>query len=154
MILRRATPDDAPSISALIASVAHHCTIDPSGAGAEKFFASVAPAAIAGYIADPRYHYLVAVEGAALAGAAALRDGAHLYHLFVAKAFQGRGLSRALWLAVRAAAPHGTLAFTVNSSLYAVPVYERFGFEATAAKVELDGVAFVPMRWSPRGEAN
>jgi amino-acid N-acetyltransferase len=35
--------------------------------------------------------------------------------------------------------------FTVNASLYAVPVYERFGFEATGAVEHMHGVSFLPM---------
>ena len=154
MILQQATTADAPAIRALIASVSHHCTIDPSGKGAERFFATVAPTAIAGYIADPRYCYLVAIDGDALAGVAALRDGRHVYHLFIAPAFQRRGLSRMLWLAMRDRAEPGTPSFTVNSSLYAVSVYERFGFVATGPKVEMDGVAFVPMQLAANAPAD
>jgi hypothetical protein len=35
--------------------------------------------------------------------------------------------------------------FTVNSTPYAMPVYERFGFKATGPRVETRGIAFVPM---------
>lgn len=35
--------------------------------------------------------------------------------------------------------------FTVNSTPYAQPVYERFGFVATGPRVETKGIAFVPM---------
>jgi predicted GNAT family N-acyltransferase len=46
--------------------------------------------------------------------------------------------------------------FTVNSSLYARPLYERFGFVATSAPVVKDGIAFVPMEltgFSPESQA-
>lgn len=37
--------------------------------------------------------------------------------------------------------------FTVNSSLNAVEVYERFGFRAVGSIVEVHGVSFLPMRF-------
>ena len=57
-------------------------------------------------------------------------------------------MARRLWQAVRDASIAGgnTTGFTVNASLYALPLYERLGFVATGPKVEMDGIAFVPMR--------
>jgi GNAT superfamily N-acetyltransferase len=91
--------------------------------------------------------YYKATQGENLAGVVALRDNAHLYHLFVAPAFQGQGLSRMLWEHARgdALSRGNTGAFTVNATPYAVPVYERFGFQATGPRVETKGIAFVPM---------
>ena len=34
----------------------------------------------------------------------------------------------------------------VRSSVYAVPVYERFGFTACGKRVHVPGVSYVPMR--------
>jgi hypothetical protein len=39
------------------------------------------------------------------------------------------------------------LPITVNSSLYAVAVYQRWGFVATATPQTMNGVIFVPMQW-------
>ncbi len=39
------------------------------------------------------------------------------------------------------------LPITVNSSLYAVTVYQRWGFVATASPQTINGVIFVPMQW-------
>jgi GNAT superfamily N-acetyltransferase len=77
----------------------------------------------------------------------AVRDTTHLYHLFVRQEFQGRGLSRELWQHAKEAAiaAGNRCGFTVNSSPYAVPVYERFGFKATGPRIETHGIAFVPM---------
>lgn len=148
MQIRRATPADAAAISALILSVSRFFTVHPDGEGAEEFLAKVSPEAIGGYLASPRYAYRVAEEEGALAGVVAIRDNAHLYHLFVAPAFHGRGLSRRLWDAAREAALRAGNPgeFTVNSSLYAVPVYQRFGFRPTGPRVEELGIAFLPMK--------
>lgn len=123
-------------------------TVDPDGAGAEEFFASVSAESERSYILAERYAFLVAEEDGRLAGFVAVRDRAHLYHLFVAPGYQRRGLARELWRRARAAAeadgPVGE--FTVNSSLAAVPVYERFGFERTSGPVRTHGIAFIPMK--------
>lgn len=42
--------------------------------------------------------------------------------------------------------------YTVNSSLLAVPVYERFGFRRVSPTVEQSGIAFVPMRLAFGGD--
>lgn len=68
----------------------------------------------------------------------ALRGNSHDYHLFVAQAFQRKGLGRSLWRRVYQAALEAgnNWRFTVNSSVSAVPVYERLGFVAIGSKVE------------------
>lgn len=146
--VRSATADDAPGISALIQALAGGFTVRPGGEGAEAFFATVTEDAIRGYVASPAYRYLVAETEEGLAGVAALRDGRHLYHLFVAPPAQGRGLGRRLWMMLRDGALRSGNAgeFTVNASVFAVTVYERFGFRATGPRTEANGIAFVPMR--------
>jgi GNAT superfamily N-acetyltransferase len=148
MHIRPAMPEDAEPISALIMRLSPSFTLRPDGAGAEEFFATVTPEVIREHLASPEYAYLVAQEEGALAGVVGVRGNSHLFHLFVDPAMQGRGLSRRLWetamdAALRAGNPGE---FTVNSSLYAVPVYERYGFVATGPRVEMHGVAFVPMK--------
>ncbi len=146
MNIRQATVEDAGNISKLIHSVAHFFTLEPSGKGAERFMQSITTEAISGYIGSPGFHYLVAFQGHTLAGVAALREGRHLFHLFVSPAFQRQGLARQLWLALKAQAAPTIREFTVNSTPYAVPVYERLGFVATGPQVEMNGIAFVPMK--------
>ena len=148
MILRPALATDAGAMAALIRSHQQLMTLDPEGRGAETFLQSVAEPAIRAHLAADNYHHLVADEGGELAGYIAIRDQRHLFHLFVAKTQQRKGLARQLWeLARRHAEAHGNPGwFTVNSSLIAQPVYERFGFRQSAPRVEQHGVAFVPMR--------
>jgi GNAT superfamily N-acetyltransferase len=148
MRIRPATPADAGAISALIHSVSHFFTLHPDGEGAEEFFAELTPEVIGGRLASPEYRYLVAEDEGALAGVVAIRENRHLYHLFVAPDAHRRGLARRLWTtAMNDALDAGNPGeFTVNSSVYAVPVYERFGFRATGPRVETRGIAFVPMK--------
>jgi ribosomal protein S18 acetylase RimI-like enzyme len=151
LTLRPAMPEDAAAISALIADLMPYMTLDADGAGAERFMESMAEPAIAGYLAQPRYQYLLGFIGTALAGAVAVRDRSHLFHLFVAREFHGCGLGRQLWLAARTSAlvAGNTVGFTVNSSDYALPMYQRWGFLPTGPRVEEGGIAWVPMHLPP-----
>ncbi|MDZ3824500.1 MAG: GNAT family N-acetyltransferase [Pseudoxanthomonas sp.] len=150
MIIRPATPDDARAIAALIAGFQRELTVDPDGAGAEGFLASVSEAAERRYLASPRYRFLVAERAGALAGFIALRDGSHLFHLFVAAPHQRTGVARMLWQRARDLAgqeqPGGIVAFTVNASPGAVAAYRAFGFRPAGDLVERDGIRFLPMR--------
>ena len=77
-------------------------------------------------------------------GAIVVRDGIHLFHLFVAERFQRRGWARQLWLHALSQAHQGTR-MTVNATLFARGFYERMGFIATGPLVQTHGIAFVPM---------
>lgn len=147
MNIRRGTASDAGSIAALIASFQSQLTDDPAGLGAEQYLASVSEEAERLYLQSTRYIYLVAEERHALLGFIAIRDGTHLFHLFVARSHQRAGMATRLWqAALEAACQGGPAAFTVNSSLNAVPVYEAFGFRATGPVASVHGISFLPMR--------
>jgi GNAT superfamily N-acetyltransferase len=93
--------------------------------------------------------YHVAEDDGAIAGFVGMREGRHLFHLFVGTPWQGRGLSRRLWDCARGAAiaAGGAPPFTVNASNYAVPAYLRLGFVPTGPMMEKNGVRFNPMSW-------
>lgn len=148
MEFRAGSPADAEAIAALIASFQSELTDDPSGAEAEKYLASVSVQAERGYLASERYLYLLAYSDSQLAGFIAIRDGSHLFHLFVERAHQRHGIARRLWeRALRQlCAPGSDGSFTVNSSLRAVPVYQAFGFVPAGSIQSIHGISFLPMR--------
>jgi GNAT superfamily N-acetyltransferase len=148
MEIRSGSPSDAAAIARLIASFQSELTDDPSGAGAEKYLASVSVEAEREYLASARYRYFLAYAGSQLAGFIAIRDGSHLFHLFVERAHQRQGLARHLWEQVlRELDPTGSQpAFTVNSSLLAVPVYRAFGFLPSGSTKSVHGISFLPMQ--------
>lgn len=147
--IQRASASNAPAISQLIGGLSRFFTLNPQGTDAEGILQTISPASLQELIEAPNMAYYKATQGEQLAGVVAMRDNAHLHHLFVAPTFQGRGLGRLLWAHVRdeALACGNTGQFTVNSTPHAVPVYERFGFKATGPCVETKGIAFVPMRY-------
>ncbi len=90
----------------------------------------------------------VAEMDGVVVGFIAMRDKRHLFHLFVDKPWHRRGVARRLWEVARQAALDGGNdgVFTVNSSNYAMPVYERFGFVRTAPTQESKGLRYNPMQ--------
>jgi GNAT superfamily N-acetyltransferase len=153
MHLRLATADDAPGISALIRSLSDPFFVSPGGEGAELFLHSISESAVHGYVTAESFHYVVAEANGRVVGVVAVRDSSHLFHLFVAPAFQGQGVARLLWqLASNHALTLGNLGrFTVNSSLGAIPVYERFGFVSNGTVIVKHGISFQPMLRLPDG---
>jgi GNAT superfamily N-acetyltransferase len=150
MEFRAGSPADAKAIAGLIASFQSELTDDPSGAGAEEYLASVSVKAEREYLASERYRYLLAYSDSQLAGFIAIRDGSHLFHLFVERSYQRQGIARRLWeRALRdLCAPGGDGDFTVNSSLSGVPVYQAFGFVPAGSIQRMHGISFLPMRCS------
>ena len=148
LTIRQAGPGDAVAVSALIFPLLPLLTLEPDGAGAEQFIETMQVPTIARVLAEQRYDYQLGYVGDELAGVVAVRDHAHLFHLFVAAKWQGRGFGRLLWQAARKRAlpgnPNGV--FTVNSSPFALEMYRHLGFVATAPRAEHDGIAYIPMR--------
>lgn len=149
--IRDATAHDAIALSALILSHREILAIDPAGVGAEKFFDSVSPAAMAEYLASPRYRFRLAEIDGDLAGFLGMRDRTHLFHLFIAKSKQRTGVGRLLWQDalshLAALGVHSPI--TVNSNPGAVEFYRRLGFTESAPRAEMHGVAFQPMTRTP-----
>jgi GNAT superfamily N-acetyltransferase len=145
--IRIGTTADAERISKLITSLAREFLVEEfSEAGRSHFLGEIAPDPMRERLTGD-HRFFLAEKETELAGVAAIRGDAHLYYLFVAKAHQRQGLARRLWLvakdAIRASGHQGVI--TVNSSTYAIPVYERFGFVRTGPPEEKNGVVHHPM---------
>jgi GNAT superfamily N-acetyltransferase len=148
--IRAGSPSDAEAVAGLIASFQSELTDDPSGAGGESFLASVSLQAERDYLASERYRYLLAYSDSQFAGFVAIRDGSHLFHLFVERSQQGQGVARRLWERAlqELCAPGTDGGFTVNSSLSAVAVYKAFGFVPAGPIQREHGISCLPMRRS------
>ena len=148
MKFRAGSPADAEAIAAMIDSFQSELTEDPSGKGAEKYLASVSAQAEREYLASERYRYLLAFSDSELAGFIAIRDKSHLFHLFIARCYQRRGIARRLWERAleELCIPGSDGWFTVNSSISAIPVYRSFGFVPVGSIQRMHGISFLPMR--------
>jgi GNAT superfamily N-acetyltransferase len=141
--LRPARAADAATCAELVLALTPAVRLQFPPAGLERFLASISAERQAVYIGQ--YRYWVAEDDAGrLIGLAALRPPRHLFHLFVAEAWQGRGLGLQLFRAVSLGNEH--LPLTVNSSLAAVGFYTRLGFRPTQALQFNDGIHYLPMR--------
>jgi GNAT superfamily N-acetyltransferase len=145
-VIRQARAADAAAISRLVTGLAHFFVADPSSPEVGPFLAGLTAHSYAQRIDSSEFSHYVAEDAAGPCGVIALRNGSHLYHLFVRADAHGQGIARALWEHARARTDHST--FTVNSSLYAVAVYERLGFVAKAPPQTADGLVFVPMGYA------
>jgi len=146
--IRRASADDAASISNLVSKLSEKYIIQEFNAGgAEYLLASMEPDAIKKYI-DSGFKYHVAEIDKRVVGVVGIRDNSHLYHLFVDEKYQRRGIARELWqLARETCLDNGNPGeFTVNSSRYARVLYEKLGFVVQTGPQEKNGVLFFPMK--------
>ena len=150
LLIRSATVEDAPAISALVtASTREHIASSLSDSGLSHLLCEMTTENQAKRIRSG-YQFFVALESDTLVGTAAIRLPSHLYYLFVDTQHQRRGIGRQLWNHARdwiASSPnHGPI--TVNSSLNAITAYERLGFAIAGPPEENHGVRYQPMRWA------
>jgi GNAT superfamily N-acetyltransferase len=146
--LRRATIKDAQRISELAQAVARQFIVDEfSGKGRALYLQELAPEVIAKRLAAKDFRFLLAEDGEALAGVAAMQDNWHLYHLFVAKGYQRGGLAGRLWQILRdeALSAGPPRSFKANVPRYAIAAYTRLGFKADGVMRDEKGVHFQPM---------
>jgi GNAT superfamily N-acetyltransferase len=146
--IRIANSGDVSGISRLLRSLSHTYIVSPDDPQVDIFFATLTEGSISRFIERPDVVYLVAATSTPeLVGAAAISGDEKVEHLFVDPAYQGIGLGRGLWEHLRdhALQSGNPGLFKVNSSLNAVPIYERFGFVIAGPKVERYGGAYVPM---------
>lgn len=147
--IRQATPSDAPAISVLLQDLTRRFIApDCSSEGAALLLRSMSENAIAGYIQQANFDYLLGELDGELVAVVATRDNSHLYHLFVASHCQGRGYATRLFAEAkkRCLQRANTAIFTVNSSLYAQPLYQRLGFVAVGGQRNTQGIRDVPMQ--------
>ena len=151
MLIRPLDEADFPAAARLLhASAIEFIVHESTPEGAAAFLRENDEAGLRGYVLKGHVYH-VAEDGGELAGLVGVRANHHLFHLFVDKRWHGQGLARRLCQAARRAAIErgGDGAFLVNSSNYAVPVYQAFGFVRMAPTQCVKGLYFNPMRYTP-----
>ena len=91
------------------------------------------------------YSSFVAESASGVVGFISMRGDDYLYHLFVAEGFHRQGIARRLWQHVTAQSR--AVVIDLRSSLFAMPVYQKLGFEISGAEVTMGMLRFQPMSW-------
>jgi ribosomal protein S18 acetylase RimI-like enzyme len=147
--IREAGLDDANEIGKLICTLANKFITPEFSSQAKEHFLSSNNGKSVEQNMKSGFSYLVATYSKRFVGVVGVKGNSHLYHLFVAENYQGKGLARQLWGKAmdecKRKGNRGT--FTVNSSNNAIGVYEKLGFERIGPTVEKGGVFFNPMEY-------
>ncbi|MCE0495557.1 GNAT family N-acetyltransferase [Vibrio salinus] len=146
--IRQAVINDAKAISELIVPLTEKYVCPSCDVAVHRvLLGSMSEESIERYLSE-NYAYVVAVTPENdVIGVAGIRAYSHLYHLFVNDDYQGEGLSRRLWEAIKMESlRNGNCGrFTVNSAMNAESVYARFGFKRTAGVRNRRGMVDIPM---------
>jgi ribosomal protein S18 acetylase RimI-like enzyme len=148
MLIRPLEEADFPEVADLLRVLAREFIVHESTReGAATFLRENDEAGLRGYLALGHVYHVALIDGG-IAGFIAMRERGHLFHLFVDKRWHRQGVARQLWEVARAVAIEAGNegVFTVNSSNYAVPLYEALGFVRTAPMQCVKGLSFTPMR--------
>jgi len=144
---REAILDDVERISTLIlVSQDEFCFHEYTEDGKNLMRRLCGIDAIRSYVERGDIYYVAEFEER-LIGVAGMRDREHLSHNFVARAWHRRGISNQLWRFVSDECERqgNDGSFSLNASTYAIPVYEKWGFEIVGPINHAYGLAFTPM---------
>lgn len=98
------------------------------------------------FLADGFFAWGCFVENE-MVGMIAMRERKHITLFFVKEEYHQLGIGKQLFaLAKMTAVLEGAKEMTVNSSPFALEVYERLGFERTDELQIMDGIQFIPMK--------
>jgi GNAT superfamily N-acetyltransferase len=122
--------------------------------GVEEFRKFIVPEAILQRFQTGFSFAFLALCGEEIMGYIEVRDNSHIMLFFVRKEYHRRGISRRLFsLALdKCLEIDPELAsITVNSSPYAVPIYERLGFVQAQSERIKNGIRHTPMIYNIAG---
>lgn len=143
MEIRPARVEDSPGIRALVCSLCHYYLSDESSDLPAWFLQTLELDEFERRISSAEFLTFVCIDAGAVVGYIAFKGSSHLYHLFVAETHQGKGIAKNLWN--HGMSKTGCDIYSVRSSLYAVPVYENFGFVKSGPEASKDGIGYQPM---------
>lgn len=126
---------------------------DYSVDGVNTFKDFITPARLVDRVMNYGFKIYCCFDVDVLVGVLAFRDRSHISLLFVKKSHHRTGIARELLKrAIKELLKEKQVLeeITVNSSPYAVRIYEKLGFNAIDSMQEKDGIKFMPMRKSMR----
>lgn len=144
MIIRQAKFEDALEIQALVFSLSHFYLESSNSLLPQWFKESLTITEFQKRLSDKDYVNIVYTEKGLIVGYLSIKNGNHIFHLFIDKNFQRQGISKQLW--AYAITQSSNTTYTVRSSIYAISVYKSFGFEITEAENNRDDLAYQSMK--------
>ncbi len=115
---------------------------DYSTEGRETFEEYIRPKNIAKRLSDKTTKLIVAWERNEPVGVIEIRGKSHISLFFVSQKYQKRGLGKLLF---KEGFKNYTESISVNSSPYAVTIYEKLGFKKVAGELIKNGITYIPM---------
>jgi GNAT superfamily N-acetyltransferase len=146
MLIREMNFKDISSVNILIKEVFDkYMSGDYTKEGINNFYEFISPESLRERLTSGNRFY-AAGKDEITAGVIEVRDNSHIALFYVREIYHGMGLGRSLFEHAVKDIPTGTV-ITVNSSPFAVPVYEKLGFKRHLPAVMKDGMAFTPMKY-------
>ncbi|RXJ66399.1 hypothetical protein CRV08_13045 [Halarcobacter ebronensis] len=96
-------------------------------------------------VTSSQFKHFVYVKDEEIVGFIAIKNDNHIFHLFVKESFHRQGIAKKLWQCVKEIFDVSNM--EVNSSLYAIKVYESFGFKISDEEKFFFQLRFQPMRY-------
>jgi len=143
MTIKSAQQSDIPQIANLVKSLVHNFLDNQEAELPDWLSETLTYDAFLKRVTDPEYLHFIMEEEKSVIGYIAIQQSGYVYHLFIAEEFQGNGIARKLW---EHAKQHvSSSVFTLRSSMFAVPIYQKFGFSKSAPIGNKEGISFQPM---------
>ena len=145
---REAEPKDIDNIFSLIRkSFDELVAIDYNEEGINEFYTQINPLSLLERLKG-KFYTCIAVYDNKVVGLIQFKDYNHISLFFVEKSFQQKGIGKTLFLkslnnCIETKLSINTI--TVNSSPFAVKIYERLGFKKTKFEQNINGIRFYPM---------
>jgi GNAT superfamily N-acetyltransferase len=140
MSIRKANRSDAKQIRDLVYSLSHFYLSDRRSTLPEWLAMSLELTEFEARLESHEFTNIVCELENGIVGYIAMKDNRYLYHLFVAEDYQGKGIARQLWMEITKICRSPQ--YTVRSSIYAIPIHQKFGFIASGAIAQKDGVQY------------
>jgi len=149
IIYRHMKAEDILEVSNLVTSVFNEFVApEYSAEGVREFYRYIEPTALRERT-QTNHFSLVALVQTKIVGMIDIRDYEHVSLLFVDRDYQRRGIAKELLFRAlqicQMYEPQPT-EISVNSSPFAVTVYEKLGFDQVGERQVRNGIGFIPMR--------
>lgn len=143
MNIREAITEDATQIKELVVGLSHFY-LSANDETLPKWLSSTLELReFESRLKNNEFTNLVCENNKNIIGYISIKNKNHIYHLFVSQEHQRKGIAKKLWEKAKILCQSST--YTVRSSLYAVPVYEHFGFSKSNGIETKDNLQFQAM---------